>query len=143
MFVNDPTLTQGDKSALFTVRSSEKDPALVQKIVNYKLGPDWGKVVGDKDDPGDLLKRHRDEARGDRRSERPGENGHAGVRQIDGRLRPGSRQGRAGQGARVLEKDLGVSGLKLDEGPSEKAITPCVVGLPAGAKIKPDDLRRA
>ncbi len=29
----------------------------MQKIVNYKLGPEWSKEIGDKDDPGDLLKR--------------------------------------------------------------------------------------
>jgi SecD/SecF fusion protein len=37
-FVSDPTLSQGDKSALFTVRTSVKDAALVQKVVNQKLG---------------------------------------------------------------------------------------------------------
>jgi SecD/SecF fusion protein len=57
VFVNDPKLTEGDNSALFTVRTSEKSAQLVMNIVNYKLGPEWGKIVGDKHDPGDLLKR--------------------------------------------------------------------------------------
>ena len=37
-----PELTQGDKTHLFTVRTSEKNANLVQEIVNYKLGAEWG-----------------------------------------------------------------------------------------------------
>ena len=37
-FPNDPTLVQGDKSAVFTVRTSDQNRVEVQKIVNFKLG---------------------------------------------------------------------------------------------------------
>ena len=142
VFVNDPTLTQGDKSALFTVRSSEKDPALVQKIVNYKLGPEWGKFVGDKDDPGDLLKRIVMKP-----AEIDDQNGLAKTATLEfvkstDDFDPDRVKAVLDKVRGVLEKDLGVSGLKLDEGPSEKGYYTVRLGLPAGAKIKPDDLRK-
>ena len=36
-FVNNPDLSQGDKSALFTIRTTDQDRAAVQKIINFKL----------------------------------------------------------------------------------------------------------
>jgi SecD/SecF fusion protein len=38
VFVNNADLSQGDKSSLFTVRTSDKDAPKVQRIINYKLG---------------------------------------------------------------------------------------------------------
>ena len=38
VFVNNPNLSKGDKSSLFTVRTSDKDAPKVQRIINYKLG---------------------------------------------------------------------------------------------------------
>jgi SecD/SecF fusion protein len=38
VFVNNPDLSQGDKSSLFTIRTSDKDAPKVQRIINYKLG---------------------------------------------------------------------------------------------------------
>jgi SecD/SecF fusion protein len=38
VFVNNADLSQGDKSSLFTVRTSDKDAPTVQRIINYKLG---------------------------------------------------------------------------------------------------------
>jgi SecD/SecF fusion protein len=38
VFVSNSTLSSGDKSSLFTVRTSEKNAPKVQLIVNYKLG---------------------------------------------------------------------------------------------------------
>ena len=48
VFVNDPTLTVGDRSSLFTVRTTEKNAPKVQLIVNYKLG-DLLKRIQSKD----------------------------------------------------------------------------------------------
>ena len=38
VFVNNPAYSQGDKSSLFTVRTSDKDAPKVQRVINYKLG---------------------------------------------------------------------------------------------------------
>jgi SecD/SecF fusion protein len=38
VFVSDATLSSGDKSSLFTVRTTDKNAPEVQLIVNYKLG---------------------------------------------------------------------------------------------------------
>jgi SecD/SecF fusion protein len=38
VFVNNPKYSQGDRSSLFTVRTSDKDAPKVQFIINHKLG---------------------------------------------------------------------------------------------------------
>ncbi len=142
VFVNDPTLTQGDKSALFTVRSSEKDDALVQKIVNYKLGPDWGKIVGPKDDAGDLLKRIVmlpaviDDQGGLAKTATL-----EFVKSTDD-FAPERINGVLDKVRKVLEKDLGVSNLKLDPVEGTAGYFTLHVGLD-GAGKKVSDVKAA
>ena len=143
VFVNDPALTEGSKSALFTVRTSEKNAALVQKIVNYKLGAEWGKEVGDKDDPGDLLKRivmqppQIDE-----------QNGRAKaavlnfVKSTDD-FTADKVGGVVDKVRTVLEKDLGVSGLKPEPVEGTAGFFTLKVTLPEGSNKKVADVKTA
>ncbi len=130
VFVNDPALTEGDKSALFTVRSSEQHPALVQTIVNYKLGAAWGKAVQDPIDQGDLLKRIV--------MEKPIIDEHNGlaktailnfVKSTDD-FAPDKVKDVLDKVRKVLEKDLGVSNLKLEPDEKTEGFFTLHVGLP-------------
>ena len=157
VFVNDPTLAQGDKSALFTVRSSEKDADLVQKIVNYKLGAEWGKIVGDKDDPGDLLKRivmtdpviHDTNGKIVTKEPGPDEQKEKAkvatlefVKSTDDFATDDQVKGAVEKVRGVLEKDLAVSNLKIDADNSPALLT-LHVGLPEGSNKKAADLKKA
>ena len=128
-----PGLSAGDKSALFTVRTSLQNKDLVEKIVNYKLGPKWGAVV-DKADPGDLLKRIKmNPPEVERVSDQAQTAVLSFVKSTDALA--------SDQVKPALEKAFGNSNFKLDDTPRDaQAITPDYSALTvaaAGAYLAP------